>query len=181
MYEEGFRWWRMGYAAAVAFVLFMIILAATLVQRRLQRERADEATVWPRLAVYAALVAGALLAIVPMLWMLAASVMPAGEANAYPPRLLPRAPTLEHYRTLFARLDLGRYLLNSVLIAATVTVLSLVHQLDGGIRLRQAALRGPGPAFPHAARRRWWCRCRSRCCRSSCCSRSWASSTPTGA
>lgn len=38
MYEEGFRWWRMGFAAAIAFVLFLIILAATLIQFRLQRE-----------------------------------------------------------------------------------------------------------------------------------------------
>ena len=37
MYEEGFRWWRMGYAAAIAFGLFLILLAATLVQFRLQR------------------------------------------------------------------------------------------------------------------------------------------------
>jgi multiple sugar transport system permease protein len=40
MYEEGFRWWRMGYAAAIAFVLFIVILLATLVQFRVQRERA---------------------------------------------------------------------------------------------------------------------------------------------
>jgi multiple sugar transport system permease protein len=39
MYEEGFRWWRMGYAASIAFVLFIVILIATLVQFRLQRER----------------------------------------------------------------------------------------------------------------------------------------------
>jgi multiple sugar transport system permease protein len=39
MYEEGFRWWRMGYAAAIAFVLFVVILIATLVQLRLQKER----------------------------------------------------------------------------------------------------------------------------------------------
>jgi multiple sugar transport system permease protein len=39
MYEEGFRWWRMGYAAAIAFVLFVVILLATLVQFRLQRQR----------------------------------------------------------------------------------------------------------------------------------------------
>jgi len=38
MYEEGFRWWRLGSAAAIAFVLFCIILAFTLVQLRLQRE-----------------------------------------------------------------------------------------------------------------------------------------------
>jgi multiple sugar transport system permease protein len=37
MYEEGFRWWNMGYASAVAFALFAVILAATLVQLRLQR------------------------------------------------------------------------------------------------------------------------------------------------
>jgi multiple sugar transport system permease protein len=40
MYEEGFRWWRMGVAAAIAFVLFGIILIWTLLQMRLQRERA---------------------------------------------------------------------------------------------------------------------------------------------
>lgn len=37
MYQEGFRWWNMGYAAAVAFVLFVIILTATLIQLRLQK------------------------------------------------------------------------------------------------------------------------------------------------
>jgi multiple sugar transport system permease protein len=40
MYEEGFRWWRMGYAAAIAFVLFAIILLATIVQLRVQRRAA---------------------------------------------------------------------------------------------------------------------------------------------
>jgi len=40
MYEEGFRWWRMGNAAAIAFVLFFIILLWTLLQLRVQRERA---------------------------------------------------------------------------------------------------------------------------------------------
>ena len=39
MYEEGFRWWRMGYAAAIAFVLFVVILIFTLVQFRIQRDR----------------------------------------------------------------------------------------------------------------------------------------------
>jgi multiple sugar transport system permease protein len=39
MYEEGFRWWRMGYAASIAFVLFVVILIATLIQFRLQKDR----------------------------------------------------------------------------------------------------------------------------------------------
>ena len=38
MYEEGFRWWRMGHAAAIAFLLFLVMLAGTALQLRLQRE-----------------------------------------------------------------------------------------------------------------------------------------------
>jgi multiple sugar transport system permease protein len=37
MYEQGFRFWRIGFASAIAFVLFIIILAATVIQVRLQR------------------------------------------------------------------------------------------------------------------------------------------------
>lgn len=39
LYEEGFRWWRMGIAAALAFVLLLITLAGTLIQMRLQGDR----------------------------------------------------------------------------------------------------------------------------------------------
>ena len=37
MYREGFRWWSMGYAAAIAFVLFLVIVAVSLVQLRSRR------------------------------------------------------------------------------------------------------------------------------------------------
>jgi len=37
MYEEGFRWWRMGMASAVAVLLLLITLAGTLVQLRWAR------------------------------------------------------------------------------------------------------------------------------------------------
>jgi len=40
MYEEGFRWWRMGVAASIAFVLFLLILAWTVLQLRLERRMA---------------------------------------------------------------------------------------------------------------------------------------------
>ena len=32
MYEQGFRWWNLGFASAIAFVLFAIMFALTLVQ-----------------------------------------------------------------------------------------------------------------------------------------------------
>mgnify|MGYP003392995406 CR=1 FL=1 len=37
MYEEGFKWWNLGSGAAVAFLLFLCILAVTLVQLRFAR------------------------------------------------------------------------------------------------------------------------------------------------
>ncbi|HUP47452.1 MAG TPA: sugar ABC transporter permease [Thermoanaerobaculia bacterium] len=40
MYREGFRWWSMGYAAAIAFVLFVIIVAVSLFQLWLRRRTA---------------------------------------------------------------------------------------------------------------------------------------------
>ncbi len=40
MYEEGFRWWNIGYASATAFVLFVLILAGTLLQLKWRRKEA---------------------------------------------------------------------------------------------------------------------------------------------
>ncbi len=37
MYEEGFRWWNLGRASAVAFLLFVVILAVTMLQVWLRR------------------------------------------------------------------------------------------------------------------------------------------------
>lgn len=38
MYEEGFRWWRLGLASASAVLLFLLTLLGTAVQLRLRRE-----------------------------------------------------------------------------------------------------------------------------------------------
>jgi multiple sugar transport system permease protein len=39
MYEQGFRWWNLGPAAAIAFVLFLLIIAVTGLQALLRRGR----------------------------------------------------------------------------------------------------------------------------------------------
>jgi multiple sugar transport system permease protein len=40
MYDEGFKWWSLGRASAIAFMLFVIIFFVTLVQMRLGRREA---------------------------------------------------------------------------------------------------------------------------------------------
>jgi multiple sugar transport system permease protein len=85
-------------------------------------ERADMKAV----VVNALLIVTALLTVIPLLWMLSASFMPTGEATIYPPRLLPSSVTLEHYRELFTRLNIGRAFFSSTVIAVGTTVFSLL-------------------------------------------------------
>jgi multiple sugar transport system permease protein len=96
----------------------------------------------PTVAVNGALVALAALTLTPLAWMVSASFMPTGEASAIPPRLLPSAPTLAHYRALFGRLDLARNLANSALLATAVTAIALVVNSMAGYAF--AKLRFPG-------------------------------------
>jgi len=92
--------------------------------------------------LHLALATGAVATLLPFAWMLSASLMRAGEASTWPPRLLPRAATLANYRSLFERLDLGRCFLNSALVATVSTALALVIVSLAGYAF--AKLRFPG-------------------------------------
>ena len=41
MYEEGFRWWRLGLAAAIAVILFLLTLAGTMIQFWLRKSQEE--------------------------------------------------------------------------------------------------------------------------------------------
>ena len=41
MYEEGFKWWSLGRASAVAFLLFVLMFAVTVLQLRIGRREAN--------------------------------------------------------------------------------------------------------------------------------------------
>ena len=97
--------------------------------------------------VNAALAAGALVTATPLLWMLSASFMPAGEATGLPPRLLPSEPTLEHYRALFTRLHLARAFANSALLAAAITAVSLLLNALAGYAFAKLAFPGRDRLF----------------------------------
>jgi multiple sugar transport system permease protein len=97
--------------------------------------------------IYALLLVGCVLAVLPMIWMVSASLMHTGAANQYPPRLFPEAVTFEHYRALFTRLNLGRYLLNSAFVATTVTVISLLINSMAGYAFAKLRFRGRDRTF----------------------------------
>ena len=97
--------------------------------------------------VNGALALGALATLLPLLWMLSASLMPTGQANRLPLQLLPDPPTLEHYRDLFSRLHLGRAFRNSFLVAAAITAISLVANSMAGYAFAKLRFRGRDRLF----------------------------------
>lgn len=86
----------------------------------------------PALAVNGALAVAAALALAPLLWMVSVSFMAPGEADSFPPPLLPSAPGLAAYHELFARHGMGRYFLNSLFLASAATLLSLAFNVMAG-------------------------------------------------
>ena len=83
----------------------------------------------------------------PLAWMAAVSLMTPGEASTYPPPLVPSQATLDNYRELFARAGMGRYLANSVLLATSVTVVSLVFNVAAGYAFAKLRFRGRNRLF----------------------------------
>ncbi len=72
-----------------------------------------------------ALVAAAVM-IFPFYWMLNTSLKPTPEVFASPPTFVSSQWSLDAYRTIFATRSIGRYFVNSVIVAVGATALSVV-------------------------------------------------------
>lgn len=79
----------------------------------------------------AALAVGAIITAFPFIWMIATSIKPQAESLNYPPTLFPRDPTLGYFHTLFAELDFGQYLGNTVIVVLIGTVGLLFMSMAG--------------------------------------------------
>jgi multiple sugar transport system permease protein len=94
------------------------------------------------IALHALLIAGGIVTLFPIFWMLSASFMSSGEATSLPPHLVPHTPTLGQYRELFVRLNIGRAFFSSTVIASIVTIGSVLFSSMAGYAF--AKLRFPG-------------------------------------
>lgn len=83
----------------------------------------------------------------PVLWMLSASLMASGEAGTFPPPMLPKQPTIEHYLALAERLNMGRYFLNSFIIAGAVTLISTLLNSMAGFAFAKYHFKGRDKMF----------------------------------
>ncbi len=88
-----------------------------------------------------------LLTLLPFIWMFSASFMENGAASTFPPRFVPKQFVLDQYLFLFQRMNLGRYFLNSLLLAVSVTLVSLLVNSLAGFAFAKFSFRGKRPIF----------------------------------
>lgn len=93
------------------------------------------------------LAAVAALTLFPLFWMTSVSFMSPGEASTFPPPLLPKRATLENYRALFEQAELGRYFVNSAIVATAATALSLTFNVAAGYAFAKLEFKGREAAF----------------------------------
>ena len=80
----------------------------------------------------------------PLYWMATASLKGPGEISASPPTAVPGSPELGNYTEAFVRNGIGRYLLNSLIVASVSTVLVLSLAFFAGYAFARMRLRGSG-------------------------------------
>jgi multiple sugar transport system permease protein len=83
----------------------------------------------------------------PIWWMATTSLKPLSEIFAFPPSLLPGSPTLDAYRQVFELQPFGRQYLNSLYIAAVVTLGTLAVSALAGYAFARIRFRGAGIVF----------------------------------
>ena len=78
----------------------------------------------------------------PFYWAVVSSITPSNQLFSTPVRYFPQNPTLSSYRTVFSNPDFMRALLNSVFVAGTTVILSLLIGSFGAYALGRLQFRG---------------------------------------
>ena len=102
-----------------------------------------------RIVVYAVLIVGSLIALLPFIWMILATFKTGAEVRQIPPTFFPDQFTLENYRTIFTdeSLPLALFYRNSLIVALSNTVLVLLTSSLFGYIFAKHEFWGKRPFF----------------------------------
>ncbi|XUL85577.1 carbohydrate ABC transporter permease [Streptomyces galilaeus] len=97
--------------------------------------------------LYAALVLCALLTLLPFVWGISGSLRSLDEIRSDPGSLLPHRFTLDNFTRLFRTQGFGRFMVNSIVVAAMVVVGNIVAASAAGYALAKLEFAGRRLAF----------------------------------
>jgi len=93
---------------------------------------------------YVALVLVTFLMIFPLVIVVIVSFTPNAVTQTWPPKVIPSAWTLDNYTSLFQRLPIGRELLNTIVFAGAVTIISVFFDSLAAYGLSRVDFKGRG-------------------------------------
>ena len=93
---------------------------------------------------YVALALVTFLMIFPLIIVVIVSFTPNAVTQTWPPEIIPSAWTLDNYTSLFQRLPIGRELLNTIVFAGAVTIISVFFDSLAAYGLSRVDFKGRG-------------------------------------
>lgn len=93
---------------------------------------------------YVALALVTFLMIFPLIIVVSVSFTPNAVTQTWPPKIIPSAWTLDNYTSLFQRLPIGRELLNTIVFAGAVTIISVFFDSLAAYGLSRVDFKGRG-------------------------------------
>lgn len=93
---------------------------------------------------YVALALVTFLMIFPLIIVVIVSFTPNAVTQTWPPKIIPSAWTLDNYTSLFRRLPIGRELLNTIVFAGAVTIISVFFDSLAAYGLSRVDFKGRG-------------------------------------
>jgi len=112
-------------------------------RRRARRAFADPV----RLAVYALLTLAGVLSLFPLYWLFVTSLSPQQFIVKVPPDIIPRDLSLQNYQRLFATTPVIRWLVNTLLIAGSITAFHLLFDSMAGYAFAKRRFPGRNVLF----------------------------------
>lgn len=93
---------------------------------------------------YVALALVTFLMVFPLIIVVIVSFTPNAVTQTWPPKIIPSAWTLDNYTSLFQRLPIGRELLNTIVFAGAVTIISVFFDSLAAYGLSRVDFKGRG-------------------------------------
>lgn len=89
----------------------------------------------------------ALMIVFPFYWMLITSLKPYEETILFPPTMWPRTFTLSGYMTLFTKMNLAKYVLNSLIITSSILIIQTVVMIPAAYAFAKYKFKGSAVMF----------------------------------
>ena len=118
-----------------------------VIRRPSARVRAPSRRTAVRGLSYIALGVGALAMMFPFAWMVSTSLTADAQLFATPPRLIPEPAQPQNYERIFQTFPMGRFLLNSLVVAGVSTLLQLITSAMAAYAFARIRFRGRDALF----------------------------------